>query len=185
MCIRLFRTLETLLDDISLGESKEGREETDGNEPKIPSRFETSVDSSSLARAMGKSTYVKEKRFSMDFGFLLFSSSFQISRETLYTPEVKKKKRNRIGKRFFGRASERKRKKRNRKRKRNKRRNKRGRGRSEVKYTSHGCKSAARCAFNFGFPRAENIRATFRAGIASRLTGIPTGTGVSYLIIVA
>lgn len=93
MCIRLFRTLETLLDDISLGESKEGREETDGNEPKIPSRFETSVDSSSLARAMGKSTYVKEKRFSMDFGFLLFSSSFQISRETLYTPEVKKKKK--------------------------------------------------------------------------------------------
>lgn len=34
-----------------------------------------------------------EKRFSMDFGFLLFSSSFQISRETLYTPEVKKKKK--------------------------------------------------------------------------------------------
>lgn len=29
----------------------------------------------------------------MDFGFLLFSSSFQISRETLYTPEVKKKKK--------------------------------------------------------------------------------------------
>lgn len=127
----------------------------------------------------------RDSRWISDFFSSLLHFSFQISRETLYTPEVKKKKRNRIGKRFFGRASERKRKKRNRKRKRNKRRNKRGRGRSEVKYTSHGCKSAARCAFNFGFPRAENIRATFRAGIASRLTGIPTGTGVSYLIIVA
>lgn len=55
-----------------------------------------------------------------------------------------------------------------------------------VKYTLRAVvKVRPRCAFNFGFPRAENIRATFRAGIASRLTGIPQGTGVSYLIIVA
>lgn len=85
MCIRLFRTLETLLDDISLGESKEGREETDGNEPKIPSRFETSVDSSSLARAMGKSTYVGKEILD---GFRISSLLFFVSnfpRNVIYT----------------------------------------------------------------------------------------------------
>lgn len=99
----------------------------------------------------------------------------------------KKRKREsiRIEKRFFGRASEWKRKKK--KGRKEEIREERKRKRLVlVKYTLRAVvKVRPRCAFNFGFPRAENIRATFRAGIASRLTGIPQGTGVSYLIIVA
>lgn len=113
----------------------------DGKEPKI----ETFIDSSSV----GESILTFER------GTIILIFEFPAKLLKLCTPETFLKGKKGIEERFLG--CEGKRKKRN--GKREKKARKRGRGRSEaagdgrVKYTSHGCKSAARLISAFLAPK--------------------------------